>query len=162
MENQTLFQALPSSSSGAADVQGSSKALPSNLHVRTANLLTLCHSLTYAAHKPHTHTHCVYVLCKSAQDIDTDTCTKLTLRKKSTKLTLSKKPISVLPFLYPWVFISQLRVLSFSSAHSHFLLFSSSEKYSMFLQTVKIHLYNKPTEGFQNTTSSQMKPWRMW
>lgn len=61
MENQTLFQALPSSSSGAADVQGSSKALPSNLHVRTANLLTLCHSLTYAAHKPHTHTHCVYV-----------------------------------------------------------------------------------------------------
>lgn len=57
MENQTLFQALPSSLSGAADVQGSSKAPPSNPHVRTANLLTFCHSLTYAAHKTHTLTH---------------------------------------------------------------------------------------------------------
>lgn len=53
VENQTPFQALPSSSSGAADVQGSSKAPPANLHVRTANLLTFCHSLTYAAARTH-------------------------------------------------------------------------------------------------------------
>ena len=125
MENQTLFQALPSSVSGAAHVQGSSKAPPSNLHVRTANLFTFCHSLTYAAHKSQTHTHCVYALCR--QGIDTDVCTKLTLRKK---------PIPVLPFLCPWVFISQLRVVSFSSAHFHFLLFSRLEKYSMFAETV--------------------------
>lgn len=78
MENQTLFQALPSSSSGAADVQGSSKALPANLLVRTANLLTFCHSLTYAAHKAHTHIS----MCRITQDVDTDTCTKLTISKK--------------------------------------------------------------------------------
>lgn len=48
MGNQTPFQALSSSSSGAADVQGFSKAPPSNLHVRTANLLTFC--------LPYTHT----------------------------------------------------------------------------------------------------------
>lgn len=60
MGNQTPFQALSSSSSGAADVQGFSKAPPSNLHVRTANLLTFCLSLTHAAHTKsalaHTHT----------------------------------------------------------------------------------------------------------
>lgn len=58
MGNQTPFQALPSSSSGAADVQGSSKAPPANLHVRTAYLLTFCHSLTYAAGKTRTHIRC--------------------------------------------------------------------------------------------------------
>lgn len=78
VENQTLFQALPSSSSGAADVQGSSKAPPANLHVRTANLLTFCHSLTYAAHKTHTHVS----MCRITQDVDSDTCTKLTFSKK--------------------------------------------------------------------------------
>lgn len=57
VENQTAFQALPSSSSGAADVQGSSKAPPANLHVRTANLLTFCVPLRYAVHKTHTHIH---------------------------------------------------------------------------------------------------------
>lgn len=80
MENQTLFQALPSSSSGAADVQGSSKASPANLHVRTANLLTFCHSLTYAADKTHTHLG----MCRITQDVDTE-------------LTLSKKPIYTRP-----------------------------------------------------------------
>lgn len=60
------------------------------------------------------------------------------------------------------VLISQLRILCFSAAHTHFLQFSSSEKYSMFSQKVEIHLYNKATEGFQNTASSQMKPSTMW
>lgn len=160
MGNQTPFQALSSSSSGAADVQGFSKAPPSNLHVRTANLLTFCLSLTYAAHsksthtrsRSRTHTHTVHVLCRT--DIDKDLCTKLTLSMKIYFRTSSPS--------CPRVLISQLRLLGFSSAHSHFILFSSSEKYSMFLQTAEIHLYRQTTEGFRNTSWSQMETQRMW
>lgn len=156
MGNQTPFQALSSSSSGAADVQGFSKAPPSNLHVRTANLLTFCLSLTYAAHMKsaltHTHTHTVHVFWRT--DIDKDLCTKLTLSMKIYFRTSSPS--------CPRVLISQLRLLGFSSAHSHFNLFSSSEKYSMFLQTAEIHLYRRSTEGFRKTSWSQMETQRMW
>lgn len=147
VENQTLFQALPSSSSGAADVQGSSKAPPANLLVRTANLLTFCHSLTHAAHKTHTQKH-----------VQNHTRCRLSY--------MHKTDFKQEAYLYPSIlsYIPECSFLSwetFSSAHSHFLLFSSLEKYSMFSQTVKIHLYNKPTEGFQKTTS-QMGACRVW
>lgn len=69
MGNQMPFQALSSSSSGAADVQGFSKAPPSNLHVRTANLLTFC--------LVHTHSHTQTT--PLAQNQQKDLCTKLTL-----------------------------------------------------------------------------------
>lgn len=43
-ENQTPFQAFPSSLSRGVDIQGSSEAILSNPHGRSANLLTFCHS----------------------------------------------------------------------------------------------------------------------
>lgn len=52
MENQTPFQAFPSSLSRGVDIQGSSEAILSNPHGRSANLLTFCHS--YMQHREPT------------------------------------------------------------------------------------------------------------
>lgn len=102
--NQTLFHALPRSSSVAADVQGSSKALPANLHVRTANLLSFCPT--------HTHTHKNQQ--KHTQLTHTDRCSKTDI-KQGTYFYASLVCIPQCSFLCWGYSISPQLCLSFPS-----------------------------------------------
>lgn len=117
VENQTPFQALPSSSSGAADVQGSSKAPSANLHVRAANLLTFCHSLTHVADKAHTQKHTCMHVQKHTAGLDEDKVRKTDFKQGNYLYPSFLSDVPECSFLSWGYSVSlQLTLISFCSA----------------------------------------------